>query len=350
MRWARNYQPPIRGDARMTTPPSDGPADPGDPRALLAVLGGLRAIAEGRLSGLAIAQDEYLADIYCIQRVANLLAMELSALGRTLRREQTRAGAAEMEQIEDILARAFEAAGLSLDDCYLDLAESAVRPGKPAAGAAVIAPLGDERDAYPLGGLSERDLDADPIRQFAAWFERARAGGAADPHAVTLATATTEGVPSARLVLLRGFDERGFVFFSNYDSRKGRELAQNPNAALVCYWPELRRQVRIAGTVERTTRAESEAYFRGRPLESRLGAWASPQSAVIASRDVLDERVRRIAAEYRDRDIPCPPFWGGFRLVPHIFEFWQSRPNRLHDRFRYTRQADGGWRIERLAP
>ena len=203
---------------------------------------------------------------------------------------------------------------------------------------------------YPLGGLSEADLDPDPFRQFARWFELALVGGSPDPHAMTLATATRDGIPSARMVLLNSFDERGFVAYTNYESQKGRELAENPRAALVFYWPELRRQVRVAGAVERVAREESDAYFCRRPAGSRRGAWASPQSTVIASREVLDRRLQELMAEYGEGEIPCPPHWGGVRLVPHTFEFWQSRTNRLHDRFRYTRQPDGGWLIERLAP
>jgi len=210
---------------------------------------------------------------------------------------------------------------------------------------------GAEHDprAYPLRELTGVDLDADPFRQFAHWFELARAGNDPDPHAMTLATATRDGVPSARMVLLNSFDEHGFVAYTNYDSRKGQELAVNPYAALVFYWPELRRQVRIAGTMARVSRDESEAYFRTRPTGSRLGAWASPQSTVIVGREALDQRLEELAAEYGEGDIPCPPHWGGLRLTPSAFEFWQSRPNRLHDRFRYTRQTSG-WLIERLAP
>jgi pyridoxamine 5'-phosphate oxidase len=205
-------------------------------------------------------------------------------------------------------------------------------------------------EEYPLGSLTKADLDPDPFRQFARWFEQARTSGAADPHAMTLATATRDGIPSARMVLLNAFDARGFVFYTNYESRKGRDLAQNPYAALVFYWPELRRQVRAAGRVERLTPAESDAYFRRRPAGSRLGAWASHQSEVIADREALERRVEELAAEFTGREIPRPPYWGGCRVVPDSFEFWQSRPNRLHDRFRYSPRPDGGWRIERLAP
>ena len=203
---------------------------------------------------------------------------------------------------------------------------------------------------YPLPGLSEHDIDPDPFKEFASWFALAIAHCQADPHAMSLATATSDGEPSARMVLLNSFDERGFVFYTNYESRKGVELAQNPRAALVFYWAELRRQVRIAGRVERVTPEESEAYFRTRPLGSRLGAWASHQSRVISGREALDRRLEELAAQFGEGEVPRPPFWGGLRLTPHTFEFWQSRPNRLHDRLRYTFQPDGNWLIERLAP
>jgi pyridoxamine 5'-phosphate oxidase len=166
---------------------------------------------------------------------------------------------------------------------------------------------------------------------------------------MTLATATPDGRPSARMVLLRGFDERGFCFYTNYESRKGGELAANPNAALVFWWGELERQVRIEGRVERTSRSESEAYFRSRPPGSQLSAAASPQSQVIDGRAVLEERVARLATGQKDGEVPLPGFWGGYRLVPEVVEFWQGRPNRLHDRLRYRRAGDR-WRIERLAP
>ncbi|MFN8499342.1 MAG: pyridoxamine 5'-phosphate oxidase [Anaerolineae bacterium] len=199
-------------------------------------------------------------------------------------------------------------------------------------------------------GLDAADLAADPIAQFRAWFAAAQAAGVADAHAMTLATATPDGVPSARVVLLNSVDERGFVFYTNYESRKGRELAANPRAALVFYWPQVHRQVRVVGAVSRVSREESEGYFATRPVGSQLGAWASLQSEVIESRAALDERLAEIEEAYRGRDVPCPPFWGGYRVVPGELEFWQSRPNRLHDRFRYRRDADGAWQIERLSP
>jgi pyridoxamine 5'-phosphate oxidase len=199
-------------------------------------------------------------------------------------------------------------------------------------------------------GLVEADVDPDPVVQFGRWFDDAKAADLVEPSAMTLATATAEGVPSARMVLLRGVDQRGFVFYTNYESRKAAELAANPRAALVFWWGELQRQIRVEGPVERTSQQESAAYFRTRPLGSRLSAWASPQSRVIPGRAVLDQRVAELAAGHPDGDIPLPPFWGGYRLVPEVVELWQGRPNRLHDRLRYTRSADGRWRIERLAP
>jgi pyridoxamine 5'-phosphate oxidase len=199
-------------------------------------------------------------------------------------------------------------------------------------------------------GLVEADVDPDPMVQFGRWFDDAEAADLVEPSAMTLATATAEGVPSARMVLLRGVDQRGFVFYTNYESRKAAELAANPRAALVFWWGELQRQIRVEGPVERTSQQESAAYFRTRPLGSRLSAWASPQSRVIPGRAVLDQRVAELAAGHPDGDIPLPPFWGGYRLVPEVVELWQGRPNRLHDRLRYTRSADGRWQIERLAP
>jgi pyridoxamine 5'-phosphate oxidase len=199
-------------------------------------------------------------------------------------------------------------------------------------------------------GLVEADVDPDPMVQFGRWFDDAEAADLVEPSAMTLATATAEGVPSARMVLLRGVDQRGFVFYTNYESRKAAELAANPRAALVFWWGELQRQIRVEGPVERTSQQESAAYFRTRPLGSRLSAWASPQSRVIPGRAVLDQRVAELAAGHPDGDIPLPPFWGGYRLVPEVVELWQGRPNRLHDRLRYTRPPDGRWQIERLAP
>jgi pyridoxamine 5'-phosphate oxidase len=194
------------------------------------------------------------------------------------------------------------------------------------------------------------DLAPDPLAQFQRWFEDARAEGLDLPEATTLATATADGRPSARTVLLKGVDERGFLFFSNYESRKGRELAENPRATLVFHWAhDPRRQVIASGSVERLPAEESEAYFRTRPLGSRLGAWASRQSEVIPGREVLDRALADAEARYGD-DPPLPPWWGGYVLAPERVEIWQNRPNRLHDRFHYVLGEGGSWTVERLAP
>jgi pyridoxamine 5'-phosphate oxidase len=198
--------------------------------------------------------------------------------------------------------------------------------------------------------LHERDLHPSPFVQFERWLQEAIAAGAAAADAMTLATATADGVPSARVVLLRGVDERGFTFFTNYESMKGAELSSNPRAALVFHWPELHRQVRAAGTVTRTSERESDAYFATRPAGSRAGAWVSRQSEVLGGRETLDERFERLLEDYQGRSIPRPAHWGGFRLAAASIEFWQSRPNRLHDRLRYRCSPDGGWVVERLAP
>ena len=208
----------------------------------------------------------------------------------------------------------------------------------------------DFRAEYTARGLTEADLDPDPFVQFQQWLDAAIAANLIEPTAMTLATATPEGRPSARMVLLRGFDEQGFVFYTNNDSRKGAELAANPWAALVFYWGALERQVRVEGAVEPVSAAESDAYFATRHPGSRLGAWASPQSRPIPDRAVLEQRLAELEAQYPDGQIPRPPHWGGYRVTPASLEFWQGRPNRLHDRLRYRRQPDGLWLVERLAP
>ncbi len=201
-----------------------------------------------------------------------------------------------------------------------------------------------------MAGLELKDLDPDPFVQFARWFEAARRARQPYPDTMALATAARDGTPSARMVILRGFDERGFVFYTNYESRKGRELDANRQAALVFYWPRLERQVCITGEVSRVSKKESDAYFRTRPLDAQLSAWASRQSEVIPSRGVLEQRVAELAARYGGRQVPLPPYWGGLRLKPASIEFWQGRPGRLHDRLRYTRRRGHAWRIERLSP
>jgi pyridoxamine 5'-phosphate oxidase len=211
-------------------------------------------------------------------------------------------------------------------------------------------PVAHLRKEYSLGDLTLKDLDPDAIRQFQKWLETALQAGVPEPNAMTLATVDEHGQPSARVVLLKGIDARGFAFFTNYKSRKGRELAKNPHAALVFYWTELERQVCVAGQVERLSRAEAQAYFASRPRGNRLGAWVSKQSTVIANREVLEAKLAELEKQYPGQDIPMPEAWGGYILNPSRIEFWQGRPNRLHDRFLYTRLSSGGWRIERLSP
>ncbi len=205
------------------------------------------------------------------------------------------------------------------------------------------------REEYTRTGLAEADVAPDPVVQFRAWFRDALAADLHEPNAMTLATTTPDGRPSARVVLLKGYDERGFVFYTNYEGRKAHELEANPLCALLFYWGELERQVRIEGRASRLSGEESDAYFTSRPRGSRLGAWASEQSRPVQGRSVLEERVRALEAEYEGREIPRPPFWGGYRVEPHTIEFWQGRENRLHDRLVYLRN-EGGWKIVRLQP
>ena len=208
--------------------------------------------------------------------------------------------------------------------------------------------IADFRTEYTRAGLREEDADADAVVQFREWFDQAIAAGIHEPNAMTLATCTPDGAPSARIVLLKGCDERGLIFYTNYQSRKGRELAANPRAALVFFWHALERQVRVEGRVERATEAEADTYFTSRPADSRLGAWASEQSEVLSGREELEARHRELEVRFGP-EIPRPPHWGGFRLVPEVFEFWQGRPSRLHDRLRY-RRVEMGWLRERLSP
>ncbi len=210
--------------------------------------------------------------------------------------------------------------------------------------------LADLRIDYSLSGLLEKDLARDPFRQFDKWFQEAQAAKVVEPNAMTLATATRDGRPSARTVLLKGVDGRGFVFFTNYESRKGRELAENPRATLLLPWLALERQVVIDGVVSKITREESAAYFHSRPRASQLGAWVSPQSSIITGRTVLEDAMKVLEKKHAGGEIPVPPAWGGYRLTPETVEFWQGRRSRLHDRLRYRREAAGEWTIERLAP
>lgn len=205
------------------------------------------------------------------------------------------------------------------------------------------------RKEYVAPPFNKQTVSPDPFEQFSIWFNDALRASCDEPNAMVLATATREGVPSARTVLLKSFNSNGFVFYTNYLSRKGRELQENPQAALLFYWHELRRQVRLEGRVSRVSAEESGEYFHTRPVESQLSAWASRQSSAIADRSVLEKEYQRLAQEYRGRAVPLPPFWGGYRLAPHTFEFWQGRENRLHDRIAYFGKGDQ-WQIERLSP
>ncbi|MVM36874.1 pyridoxamine 5'-phosphate oxidase [Spirosoma sp. HMF3257] len=209
--------------------------------------------------------------------------------------------------------------------------------------------ISDLRNEYTLSGLDTTDVAPDPIAQFRQWFDAALAAGVPEPNAMHVSTVTAEGRPDGRIVLLKDVSNEGFVFFTNYESRKGRELTQHPFAALTFFYPELERQIRIEGKVEKVSSEESDAYFSSRPRGSQIGAWVSPQSDVIDSRDVLENRQRELEAQFADQPVPRPAHWGGFRVMPDVIEFWQGRPSRLHDRIQYTYEQ-GNWRIERLAP
>lgn len=203
---------------------------------------------------------------------------------------------------------------------------------------------------FSLLELREANLDPNPLNQFEKWFNDALKAIPLHPNALTLATATKDGKPSARMMLLKGFDENGFIFYTNSESKKGENLAENPLAAIVFWWAELERQVRIEGHIDKVSNEEADSYFKSRPRGSQIGAWASRQSQVISSRDVLESRFQELEVQYQNRDIPRPPHWTGYRLRPESIEFWQGRPNRLHDRLRYRLRDDGSWIIERLAP
>ena len=211
--------------------------------------------------------------------------------------------------------------------------------------------LENVREEYRLAALDEQHCEANPIVQFERWMKDAQAADSKEPNAMTLSTATPDGRPSSRVLLLKEVSDFGFVFYTSYTSRKAMELDRNPFAALTFYWPELERQVRVEGRASRVSREQSERYFRTRPRGSQLGAWASHQSEVISSREQLELAMRKVEARYRnDEEVPTPEFWGGYRLVPDSIEFWQGRPNRLHDRIRYRRKDECEWIVERLSP
>jgi pyridoxamine 5'-phosphate oxidase len=210
--------------------------------------------------------------------------------------------------------------------------------------------IADIRRDYSLKTLLETEVADNPFLQFGDWWQQAIESEIDEVNAMTLATASLEGVPSARIVLLKAYDEKGFVFFTNYESAKGQELAENPKASLLFFWKELERQVRITGLVEKVSAAENDEYFLSRPTGSQIGAWASPQSHVIENRSWLENRVKELDEKFKTEPLTRPPHWGGYRVKPVIIEFWQGRSSRLHDRIQYTLQDNGGWKIERLAP
>lgn len=210
--------------------------------------------------------------------------------------------------------------------------------------------IADIRKDYKMHSLNETEVSADPMDQFTVWWNDAIKSEIEEVNAMTLATATKNGIPSARIVLLKGYDPNGFVFFTNYQSHKGQELEENPLASLVFFWKELERQVRIEGSVDKISEKESDAYFQSRPRGSRIGAWASPQSTVISGREIIERNSSEMESRYADEAVPRPPHWGGYLVRPERIEFWQGRSNRLHDRIRYRRMDTGNWNIERLAP
>ncbi|HEY9812686.1 MAG TPA: pyridoxamine 5'-phosphate oxidase [Candidatus Sericytochromatia bacterium] len=210
--------------------------------------------------------------------------------------------------------------------------------------------IADLRIDYTKSGLVETDVDPNPFKQFKKWFDQALAAQLPEPNAMTLATVSQDGKPRARIVLLKNFNEQGFVFYTNYNSQKSQEIAQNPWAALIFWWAELERQVRIEGNVEKVAESESDEYFYSRPVGSQLGAWASQQSRVIDNREVLEHQLQELQEIYQNQNIPRPPHWGGYRIVPQAIEFWQGRTNRLHDRLYYSLQEDQTWVIKRLSP
>ncbi|HEX8331781.1 MAG TPA: pyridoxamine 5'-phosphate oxidase [Segetibacter sp.] len=210
--------------------------------------------------------------------------------------------------------------------------------------------IADIRKDYMLQALLEADVDDNPFSQFSRWWDEAVTSAITEVNAMTLATATKDGAPSARIVLLKGFSENGFIFFSNYESHKGKELNENPQAALVFFWKELERQIRIEGDVERITSEESDLYYNSRPVGSRIGAWASPQSQPVTSREVLENSFTKFSGKFKDDLIERPPHWGGYNLKPNKLEFWQGRASRLHDRIEYVLQRDNRWKFHRLAP
>ncbi len=210
--------------------------------------------------------------------------------------------------------------------------------------------IADIRREYQMQTLLEKDVDQDPFLQFNKWWDDAIKSELDEINAMTLATATVNGMPSARIFLLKSVSEEGFIFFTNYNSQKGKELFENPNACLVFFWKELERQIRITGKVKKVSAAESDEYFASRPEGSRIGAWASPQSSIIASREIIEGNIVMYQKQYADEEITRPQHWGGYIVIPSVIEFWQGRPDRLHDRIQYTLNEQGAWKIERLAP